>query len=84
MGSKKTLTFFLMVMLTTWNVAAQQITGSIRGTVSDPSGAIVQTATAGLDRARDRAFYGGKERQLLRSYASPSAEIPIIRPAAAA
>ena len=27
------------------NVAAQQITGSIRGTVTDPSGAVVEGAT---------------------------------------
>ena len=35
----------LLTMLLTWNVAAQQITGSIRGTVSDPTGAVVQGAT---------------------------------------
>jgi outer membrane receptor protein involved in Fe transport len=45
MRSAKTLTLFLMALLTSLNVAAQQITGSIRGTVSDPSGAIVQAAT---------------------------------------
>jgi outer membrane receptor protein involved in Fe transport len=45
MRSAKTLTLFLMALLTTLNVAGQQITGSIRGTVSDPSGAIVQAAT---------------------------------------
>jgi hypothetical protein len=28
-----------------WNVSAQQITGSIRGTVTDPSGAVVEGAT---------------------------------------
>src|SRR5271163_4704139 len=44
MPSAKTLTF-LMALLTSLNVAGQQITGSIRGTVSDPSGAIVQAAT---------------------------------------
>jgi len=43
MPSAKTLTF-LMALLTSLNVAGQQITGSIRGTVSDPSGAIVQAA----------------------------------------
>src|SRR5271155_3890645 len=41
----KTLTLFLMAMLTTLNLSGQQITGSIRGIVSDPSGAIVQSAT---------------------------------------
>ncbi|HWX91706.1 MAG TPA: carboxypeptidase regulatory-like domain-containing protein [Terriglobales bacterium] len=35
----------LLTMLLTLNVAAQQITGSIRGTVSDSSGAVVQGAT---------------------------------------
>ena len=44
MPSAKTLTF-LMVLLASLNVAGQQITASIRGTVVDPSGAIVQAAT---------------------------------------
>src|SRR3984885_12313370 len=44
MPSAKTL-MFLMTLLTSLNVAGQQITGSIRGTVLDPSGAIVQAAT---------------------------------------
>jgi len=44
MRSAKTLTLFLVALLTVSNVAAQQITGSIRGTVSDPSGAVVQAA----------------------------------------
>jgi len=34
----------LVAVLWGWNAAAQQITGSIRGTVIDPSGAIVQNA----------------------------------------
>ena len=45
MPSAKTLTLFLMALLTSLNLAGQQITGSIRGTVSDPSGAIVRAAT---------------------------------------
>src|SRR5580698_5223559 len=45
MRSAKTLTLFLMALLTSLNAAGQQITGSIRGTVLDPSGAIVQMAT---------------------------------------
>ena len=45
MPSAKTLTLFLIALLTSLNVAAQQITGSIRGTVLDPSWAIVQSAT---------------------------------------
>jgi len=45
MRSAKTLTLFLMALLTSLNVAGQQITGSIRGTVSDPSDAIVRAAT---------------------------------------
>ncbi|MGB6474720.1 MAG: TonB-dependent receptor [Candidatus Sulfotelmatobacter sp.] len=45
MRTAKTLTLFVMALLTSVNVAGQQITGSIRGTVSDPSGAIVQAAT---------------------------------------
>src|ERR1700677_581663 len=46
MRSAKTQTLFLVALLTVSNVAAQQITGSIRGTVSDPSGAVVQAAAA--------------------------------------
>ena len=45
MPSAKTLTLFLMALLTSLNVAGQQITGSIRGTVTDPSDAIVRAAT---------------------------------------
>src|SRR6202521_4242647 len=45
MRSAKTLTLFLIALLTSLNVAGQQITGSIRGTVTDPTGAIVQAAT---------------------------------------
>src|SRR6204780_2745052 len=45
MRSTLTLTLFLIALLTTSNVAGQQITGSIRGIVNDPSGAIVQSAT---------------------------------------
>ncbi|MGB8581998.1 MAG: TonB-dependent receptor [Candidatus Sulfotelmatobacter sp.] len=41
----KTLTLFLIALLTSLNAAGQQITGSIRGTVTDPSGAIVRAAT---------------------------------------
>ena len=37
--------FAAALNLTSLNVAAQQITGSIRGTVLDPSGAVVQAAT---------------------------------------
>src|ERR1700678_4663936 len=45
MRGAKTLTLLVMALLTSLNVAGQQITGNIRGTVSDPSGAIVQAAT---------------------------------------
>jgi len=45
MRSAKTLTLLLITVLASLNVAAQQITGSIRGTVQDPSGAIVRGAT---------------------------------------
>ncbi len=45
MPSVKALTLFLMAFLTSLNMAGQQITASIRGTVLDPSGAIVQAAT---------------------------------------
>ncbi len=45
MRSAKTLALFLITALASLNVAAQQITGSIRGTVQDPSGAIVRGAT---------------------------------------
>ena len=36
---------FAVLNLASLHLAAQQITASIRGTVSDPSGAIVQAAT---------------------------------------
>src|SRR5271157_221100 len=45
MPGAKTLTLFLLALLSSLNVAGQQITGNIRGTVVDPSGAIVQGAT---------------------------------------
>src|SRR5271168_3150560 len=45
MRSAKTLALFLMAVLSSLNLAGQQITGSIRGIVSDPSDAIVQSAT---------------------------------------
>ena len=45
MPGAKTLTLFLMALLTSLSAAGQQITGSIRGTVLDPSGAIVQAAS---------------------------------------
>src|SRR6185437_7530190 len=34
-----------VTLLAAWSVSAQQITGTIRGTVTDPSGAVVQGAT---------------------------------------
>lgn len=37
-------TFALIMTLFAWTVAAQQSKGSIRGTVSDPSGAVMQVA----------------------------------------
>jgi outer membrane receptor protein involved in Fe transport len=45
MRSAKTLTLFMMALLTSSNATGQQITGSIRGTVSDPSGATVRAAS---------------------------------------
>src|SRR5271165_5843550 len=44
MRSAKSVTLFLLALLSSLNVAGQQITGNIRGTVVDPSGAIVQAA----------------------------------------
>ena len=41
----KNLLCVLILSFTGVNVAAQQITGSIRGGISDPSGAVVQDAT---------------------------------------
>jgi hypothetical protein len=41
----KNLLCFLILLLTALNVVAQQITGSIRGSIFDPSGAVVQDAT---------------------------------------
>src|SRR6202050_2990695 len=40
-----TVPIFAVLNVVSLNLAAQQITGSIRGTVLDPSGAIVQAAT---------------------------------------
>src|SRR5580698_6686498 len=45
MRSAKTLTLVLITLLASLNAAGQQITGSLRGTVSDPSGAIIPAAT---------------------------------------
>jgi hypothetical protein len=45
MPSAKTLTLFLLALFTSLNVAAQQITANIRGSVLDPSGARVEAAT---------------------------------------
>jgi hypothetical protein len=45
MSGLKTVVFVIAIALTSSNAAGQQITGSIRGTVVDPSGAIVQSAT---------------------------------------
>jgi hypothetical protein len=45
MPNTKALTLFLIVLFASLNAAGQQITGNIRGTVIDPSGAIVQAAT---------------------------------------
>jgi hypothetical protein len=45
MRSLKALTFVIATVFVSLNVAGQQITGSIRGTVLDPSGATVQAAT---------------------------------------
>src|ERR1700735_3250081 len=46
MTSTRMLTLFLMaICFASLNAAGQQITGSIRGTVLDPSGAIVRDAT---------------------------------------
>src|ERR1700686_556814 len=45
MRSAKTRTLILMSLITSLNVSGQQITGSIRGTGIDPSGAIVRAAT---------------------------------------
>jgi hypothetical protein len=39
------ITLVLVIILSGLNLAAQQITGSIRGTVTDPSGAVVENAS---------------------------------------
>jgi len=44
MPGARALILFMMAVLTSLNVAGQQITGSIRGTVLDPSQALVQAA----------------------------------------
>lgn len=40
-----------IAVLPRWSVSAQQITGSIRGTVTDPSGAVVEGATVSAKRS---------------------------------
>jgi len=45
MISRKSLACVLLTVFAGLNVGAQQITGSIRGTVIDPSGAVVQSAS---------------------------------------
>jgi outer membrane receptor protein involved in Fe transport len=45
MSNARGLIFVLVVLLACITVSAQQITGNIRGTVADPSGAVVQAAT---------------------------------------
>ena len=64
MASFRNVLFLLVTMLASWTATAQQITGNIRGTVVDPSGAVAQGASVsakqtetGLTRAAmtDRA-----------------------------
>jgi hypothetical protein len=45
MSVRRNLACLLLTVTAALNMAAQQITGNIRGTVLDPSGAIVQSAT---------------------------------------
>jgi len=45
MSDARNLIFVLAVLLASISVSAQQITGNIRGTVTDPSGALVQAAS---------------------------------------
>ena len=44
----KNLATLLLIFSTALSVAAQQISGSIRGTVNDPSGALVQSAAVSV------------------------------------
>jgi hypothetical protein len=64
MRSPRTLTLILITVLASLNVAAQQITGSIRGTVQDPSGAIVRGATVTakqVETGLTRAVLSGRQ-----------------------
>jgi hypothetical protein len=45
MTSFRNAACILVTIVAGWNVSAQQITGNIRGTVSDPTGAVVHDAT---------------------------------------
>ena len=45
----------LITLVAGWNAVAQQITGSIRGTVVDPSGAVVQASVGQRKTNRDRS-----------------------------
>ncbi len=51
MISRRSLACVLLTALASLEVAAQQITGSIRGTVIDPSGAVVQSAAVTAQQA---------------------------------
>jgi outer membrane receptor protein involved in Fe transport len=51
MISRRSLACVLLTALASLEVAAQQITGSIRGTVMDPSGAVVQSAAVTAQQA---------------------------------
>jgi hypothetical protein len=70
MSCLRSLICALAAMLAALNVSAQQITGSIRGIVSDPSGALVQAAAVtvkqsetGLTRtAPGWTLFGGSDR----------------------
>ena len=49
----KLLCILAIALLSCWDISAQQITASIRGTVVDASGGVVQGAWVNSFRARD-------------------------------
>jgi len=51
MASFRNVLFLLVTMLANWSAIAQQITGNIRGTVVDPSGAVAQGASVSATQA---------------------------------
>ena len=66
MISRRSLACLLLTVFAGLEVVAQQITGSLRGTVVDPSGAVVQSAAVHAQTNRNgpdaHGIYGSRRR----------------------